>query len=83
MAAPGDPQLILYPQEGDPAFEQSLQISEWIINETASNPFPGADSYYDDSIPAPKWATKDTFVGKLGRLNFHNIDKDIESESLP
>jgi spore germination cell wall hydrolase CwlJ-like protein len=79
MATPGDPQLILYPQAGDAAFEQALQIAEWVINETATNQFPGADSYYDDSIKPPKWATKDTFVGKLGKLNFHNLDKDYEA----
>lgn len=79
IAAPGDPQLITYPQPGDAAFEQALQIAEWVISGTANNPFPGADSYYDDSIPPPKWATKDTFIGKLGRLNFHNLDRDIES----
>ena len=78
MAAPNDPQLILYPQTGDPAFELALQIAEWVIAETVSNPFPGADSYYDSSIPAPKWATADTFCGKLGRISFHNLDKDIE-----
>jgi N-acetylmuramoyl-L-alanine amidase len=78
MAAPGDPQLIRYPQTGDASFEQALQIAEWVINETASNPFPGADSFWDDSIPRPKWATDENIVGKIGRMTFANVDKDVE-----
>jgi hypothetical protein len=33
----------------------------------------GADSYYDDSIPPPQWATApgSHFVHKIGRLNFY------------
>jgi len=78
MAAPGDRQLILYPQEGDKAFDQALSLAGQVINGLVENLFPGADSWYDDSIPAPKWATKDNFCGKIGRLSFHNVDMDTE-----
>jgi len=78
MAAPGDPQLILYPTLGDSSFDQALETAQMVIDGKALNPVPGADSYYDDSIKPPKWATKDTLVAKLGKLNFHNLDKDIE-----
>jgi N-acetylmuramoyl-L-alanine amidase len=78
MAAPGDPQLILYPQSTDATFEQALQAAQWVMDGTVVTNAPGADSYYDDSIPAPKWATPETFVAKIGRLNFHNLDKDTE-----
>jgi N-acetylmuramoyl-L-alanine amidase len=78
MAAPNDPQLILYPQENDGTFAQCLEIAQWIINGNVDNPVVGADSYYDDSISAPKWATKDCFVAKIANLNFYNVDKDVE-----
>lgn len=78
MAAPGDPQLLNYPQTADAQFEQALQIAEWVINDTAHNPFPGADSFYDSSIPRPKWATAENFCGKIGRITFHNVDRDVE-----
>lgn len=81
MAAPGDSQLIRYPQAGDLAFEQALQIAEWVIMGVVTNPVPGADSFYDDSIPPPKWATPETFVAKIGRIVFHNLDRDIEKEN--
>jgi spore germination cell wall hydrolase CwlJ-like protein len=45
------------------------------------SPVPGADSYYDTSIPPPKWATDATFVKKIGTLVFHNLDRDIEAEA--
>jgi spore germination cell wall hydrolase CwlJ-like protein len=80
MAAPGDPQLIRYPQTGDGSFEQAMQIAEWVINETAFNVFPGADSFFDESIPRPKWATDETYCGKIGRMEFHNVDHDYEAE---
>lgn len=79
MAAPGDPQLITYPQDNDPEFDAALQIADDVITGRVKNPVPGADSFYDDSIPAPKWATLDTFVKKIGRIIFHNLDKDNES----
>jgi N-acetylmuramoyl-L-alanine amidase len=78
MAAPGDMQLIRYPQAGDSAFEQALQIAEWVISGIVSNPFPGADSFYDDSIPRPKWATDSNYCGTIGRIAFHNVDRDTE-----
>lgn len=78
IAATGDPQLIIYPQPADNIFDECLNIADQVYDRTLSNPMPGADSYYDDSIPAPKWATPETFVGKIGRLSFHNLDRDIE-----
>lgn len=80
MAAVGDPQLSVYPQADDDVFEDCLTIASSVHDRTVTNPFPGADSYYDDSIQAPKWATPETFVGKSGRLNFYNSDHDFEQE---
>lgn len=80
MAAAGDPQLMNYPQTGDSAYEQALQIAEWIIGEDVGNPFPGADSFYDASIARPKWATNENYCGKIGRIFFHNVDMDVEME---
>jgi N-acetylmuramoyl-L-alanine amidase len=83
IAAPADPQLIKYPQTGDLQFDQALLIAEWVLNGTVANPMPGADSYFDDSIKPPKWATPETFVGKIGRISFYNLDKDTETEAIP
>jgi N-acetylmuramoyl-L-alanine amidase len=79
MAAPGDPQLILYPKLGDSRFHEILNLAGGIIDGLIESPVPGADSYFDDSIAPPKWATPDKFVGKIGRLNFYNLDSDCEA----
>lgn len=78
MAAPGDPQLIVYPKSGDKQFEQALEAATWIIDGSTHHPMPGADSYYDISIPRPKWADGTNYVGSIGRLRFHNTDHDTE-----
>jgi cell wall hydrolase len=76
MTAAGDPQLSTYPQPDDHVFEECLGIADKVYERSLTNPLPGADSYFDDSIAPPKWATPATFVGKIGRLSFYNIDGD-------
>jgi N-acetylmuramoyl-L-alanine amidase len=82
IAAPNDPQLTLYPQTGDTAFEACLDLAGLVYDGQVANPMAGADSYYDDSILAPAWATPATFVGKLGRLSFFNSDHDHEEDAI-
>lgn len=83
IAAPGDPQLILYPKsESDQNFDEALKIADEVVENTIESTVPGADSYYDISIPAPKWATTETFVGQVGRIRFHNTDADHEADTL-
>jgi spore germination cell wall hydrolase CwlJ-like protein len=79
MAALNDPQLVKYPQAGDTEFDFALRLAADVIIDKTISPFPGADSYFDDSIPAPKWATPETFCGKIGRISFYNLDKDVEA----
>lgn len=79
MTAPGDPQLGLFPHEPDPAFDQCMNAASMVLNAQVENPVPGADSYYDVSITAPKWATPSTFVKQIGNLIFHNVDHDYEA----
>jgi len=83
MAAPGDPQLLRWPRsESDEGFNTALVIAEIVMRRGAESPVPGADSYYDISIPAPEWATPETYVGALGRLRFHNLDHDVELPAI-
>lgn len=76
---PHDKQLTFFPQRGDLRWLECLTIAEEVIAGRVVNPVPGADSYYDDSIPPPKWATPETFVAKIERIIFHNLDRDVES----
>jgi hypothetical protein len=54
-----------------------------VILGQLDNPMPGADSYYDSSIPAPKWAKYELFVGQISSphgnaLRFYDVDQDHE-----
>lgn len=81
MAAPNDPQLILWPQI-DGSWCEALSIARAALNESEPNPVPGADSYYDDSISAPAWTKAARFVQKIGRLNFYDTDHDFEADVI-
>lgn len=80
-----DPNLRRWPQDGDPAFEACYRIATGILAGVYNNPFPGADSYYDTSIPEPWWAKKqpESYVGASGQFRFFNMDMDIEAPRAP
>ena len=79
MAAPGDPNLIKWPAQPDPSFEDCMQAAADAISDSGPNPVPGADSYYDKSISAPAWAKPEQFVAQVGNLFFYNTDGDHPS----
>ena len=78
LTAPGDPQLLLQPKLSDPSWLRCLGVAYDVLHGDAANPTPGADSYYDDSIPPPRWAVGARLCGKIGRLNFFDVDRDYE-----
>ena len=80
MTASGDPQLAIYPQATDHTFQECLAVASMVHGRVYNSPLKGGDSYYDSGIAPPKWATPETFVGTLGRLHFHNLDRDIEKD---
>jgi hypothetical protein len=80
MTDPKDRQLTTWPAATDDVFEECLEIAEGVISGRLVSPAtPGADSYYDLSIPPPKWAAEDKRVGQVGRLIFYNLDQDYEA----
>lgn len=44
-----------------------------VMKGEIQDPINGANHYYDDSIGAPFWATKDNFVIKIGNIFFHKL----------
>jgi spore germination cell wall hydrolase CwlJ-like protein len=77
MTDPRDRQLTTWPGM-DPWWEKALTIAADVYDENVINPVPGADSYFDISIPNPNWAPDDKFVKQIGRIKFYNLDSDIE-----
>jgi N-acetylmuramoyl-L-alanine amidase len=82
MTDPHDRQLTTWPREGDVSWETCLQVALGVIDGRIKTAVPGADSYYDVSIPAPKWATPQTFVGQVGKIRFYNTDHDHEAVAV-
>jgi len=78
MAAPGDPNLILYPLPQDLSFQDSMRAVNVALAGIEANIVVGADSYYDVSIVPPKWAKPEQFVKQVGAFRFFNTDGDIE-----
>lgn len=78
--ATNDPNLRRWPVYGDKVFLECLDIVEGVVMGVYGPVFKGADSYYDDSIPAPYWAKKhpERYLGKSGAFIFYNMDQDIE-----
>ena len=74
MTDPKDKQLTTWPQKDAPDWIECLKVAHDAIDGRLKSPAPGADSYYDISIPPPKWATKEMFVRQIGRLRFYNTD---------
>lgn len=79
LTDPNDKQLTTWPKSEDCSWLQCLGVAWYALRGKITNPVPGADSYYDISITAPKWATVDVFVKQIGRVKFYNLDRDIET----
>ena len=78
LTDPHDRQLTTWPASDDRSWQQCLQVAGGAIAGAIPNPVPGADSYYDLSIPPPKWADPQRFVAQLGRIRFYDLDQDYE-----
>jgi N-acetylmuramoyl-L-alanine amidase len=78
MTDPHDRQLATWPSSDNPSWQQCFRVACDVMNKAVDNPVPGADGYFDDSIPPPKWATPETFVKKIDHILFYNLDRDVE-----
>lgn len=78
LAAPGDPQLILWPKLTDRSWLECLTIAAQVLGGQLRNPVPGADSYHDISIDTPAAMATGRACGQIGRLKFFDVDHDYE-----
>lgn len=74
MTDPHDAQLSRWPDGADATFWECMQIANDAVEGTLPDYAPGADSYYDTSIPPPSWATKENLIAQLGRIRFHAVN---------
>lgn len=82
LTDPHDKQLTTWFTENDGSWFNCLELARRVLAGEADNPVPGADSYFDDSIPAPDFATADAFVKRIGTLAFYNVDHDHEAVAI-
>ncbi len=78
LTDPKDRQLTVWPVANDPIWQECLTIACDALDDKLNNPVPGADSYFDTSIPPPKWTETARFVKRIGRLVFFDVDHDFE-----
>jgi spore germination cell wall hydrolase CwlJ-like protein len=78
MTDPNDKQLTTWPIQDDKSWYPCLSIASAVLTGAVPNPVPGADSYFDISIPAPAWTSQARFCRKIGRINFYDVDHDYE-----
>lgn len=81
LTDPHDPQLATWPLPSDPSWVECWIIAGGILDGSIANPVPGADSYHDVSIEAPKWVASARHVATIGRLLFYDVDHDYEVSS--
>ena len=82
MTDPKDPQLTTWPAEEDPSWWECLAIAQEVFEGKIPNPVPGADSYFDISIPAPNWTAAAKFIKQIGRVRFYDVDHDFERQAV-
>lgn len=80
---PRDGQLTKFPcwkanPDGSVSVDQAMLQAMWMTDSVLDaaerdDPTGGADSYYDESIPAPPWANRLKFCGKVGAFHFFRI----------
>jgi len=76
MTDPNDRQLTTWPQSDMASWRRCLRLAHQVYTGALENPVPGADSYYDDSIPAPYWADPAKMVAQIGPFRFYDLDGD-------
>lgn len=71
MAAPGDPQLTVWPQAGDLVFELAMSLAEAIYSGEDADNTNGATHYFNPNVVLPTWAAAMTKVASIGHHDFY------------
>jgi len=72
LSVAGDPNLIVYPDLGQKAWQIVLQAAELAYSGTAQDPVDGATHYFSTDIAPPKFAlaADSIFVRQIDRMRF-------------
>ena len=72
MTAPGDPELILWPKQPDPAWETAMQVAELIYGGGDYDLTLGATFYFNPNVVMPDWAKSMKKTITIGNHNFYS-----------
>ena len=71
MTAPGDPQLVLYPEANDPQFATALALAEQAAQGQLADITGGATFYFADTMKdPPSWAASMTQTASIEGQTF-------------
>lgn len=71
MTAPGDSQLVAWPGQGDPTWQQAMTLAEGIYAGTVPDNTGGATHYFNPSVVLPSWAEKMEYIKSIGHHDFY------------
>jgi spore germination cell wall hydrolase CwlJ-like protein len=79
MTFPGNPRLIAWPQDDEPAWHDCMEVAERVITlQGADNTF-GAVNYCNLDVVDPPWAHTMRFTVKIGKHSFFAERNTAES----
>lgn len=70
MSAPGDRQLVKWPERDDPSFKRSMEVVEDVM-QGAPDTSNGSTHFHDCSIEPPAWTRDMEVKARLGRMVFY------------
>lgn len=70
LTAPGDLELVAWPQPADASWQSAMAIAEGVYSGTLPDVTGGATHYFATTIPTPSWANKMTFTVQIGKQRF-------------
>ncbi len=83
LTAPGDPNLVRWPASDDVRWWDVVRLAYAILDRTAPNPTPDADSYHDVSIAPPAWTRAAHDCGRVGAFRLWAVRRDWELDAMP
>lgn len=71
LTAPGDSQLVVWPDSPDAAFDDAMQIADVVYDGSDPDNTNGATHYFNPNVVLPSWAAKMTKVVSLDHHDFY------------
>lgn len=71
LTAPGDSQLVVWPDSPDPIFETCMNLAEEVFNNTDPDITAGSTHYFNPHVVLPDWAAGMQLMATIGNHVFY------------